>query len=96
MEITKFINRIEEIQLLNNKWKLNNAQFIVIYGRRRIGKTELIKQFMKDKRGIYFLGRLESKKDQLERVSQHLSYFFSDSVLNISPLNSLASLLKSA
>ncbi len=88
MKITKFVNRVKEIQLLNNKWKTNNAQFIVIYGRRRIGKTEIIKQFIKDKKGIYFLGRLESKKDQLERISNHLSEFFSDSVLNTSPLNS--------
>jgi AAA+ ATPase superfamily predicted ATPase len=88
MQITKFINRLEEIKLLNDKWKKNNAQFIIIYGRRRVGKTELIKQFIKNKKGIYFLGRLESKKDQLERISEHLSDFFSDSVINTSPLNS--------
>jgi len=88
MQITKFIDRVEEIQSLDNRWKQNEAQFIVIYGRRRIGKTELIKQFMKNKKGIYFLGRLESKKDQLNRISKCLSDFFSDPVLSLSPLTS--------
>ena len=88
MKITKFVNRCEELELMDNSWKKDKAQFVVIYGRRRIGKTELIKQFMKDKSGLYFLGRLESKKDQLERISRILSDFFSDSVLKMSPLNS--------
>jgi uncharacterized protein len=88
MKITNFVNRLEEIKLLNDKWNSNQAQFVVIYGRRRIGKTEIIKQFIKDKKGIYFLGRLETKKEQLERISKLLSEFFSDSVINISPLNS--------
>jgi AAA+ ATPase superfamily predicted ATPase len=88
MKITNFVNRLEEIKLLNDKWNSNQAQFVVIYGRRRIGKTEIIKQFIKDKKGIYFLGRLETKKEQLERISKLLSEFFSDSVINVSPLNS--------
>jgi AAA+ ATPase superfamily predicted ATPase len=88
MKLTKFVNRIEELKSLDNKWKNDEAQFIVIYGRRRIGKTELIKKFMKEKKGIYFLGRLESKKDQLERISVSLSNFFSDPVLKKSVLNS--------
>ena len=88
MKITNFVNRFEELKLLDDKWKGDKAQFVVIYGRRRIGKTELIKQFMDGKKGIYFLGRLESKKDQLERISNSLSNFFLDPVIKKSVLNS--------
>ncbi|MDH7507536.1 MAG: ATP-binding protein [Candidatus Thermoplasmatota archaeon] len=88
MEKTKFVNRVGEINILKDSWKKNTAQFIVIYGRRRIGKTEVIKQFMKEKQGIYFLGRLETTKDQLTRISMLLSDFFSDSLLQKSPLAS--------
>jgi len=88
MKITSFVDRFEELKLLDNKWEKDEAQFVVIYGRRRIGKTELIKQFMLEKKGIYFLGRLESKKDQLGRISNSLSKFFSDPVLKKSALNS--------
>ena len=88
MEKTKFVNRGEEINILKDSWKKNAAQFVVIYGRRRVGKTEVIKQFMKEKQGIYFLGRLETKKDQLTRISMLLSDFFSDILLQKSPLAS--------
>lgn len=40
----KFIGRTEEITILQNAYKTNNYEGIVIYGRRRIGKSELIKE----------------------------------------------------
>ena len=50
-----FINRKNELEFLDQKFKQPDAQMVVIYGRRRTGKTELIKQFCKDKEFIYFL-----------------------------------------
>jgi AAA+ ATPase superfamily predicted ATPase len=41
-----FINREKELAALEKFWKEDDAQLIVIYGKRRIGKTELIKQFI--------------------------------------------------
>jgi AAA+ ATPase superfamily predicted ATPase len=35
----------------------NNFECAVVYGRRRVGKTTLIKEFIKDKRAVYFLAR---------------------------------------
>jgi len=43
-----FINRERELEALEKFWQGKEAQLIVIYGKRRIGKTELIKQFCKD------------------------------------------------
>jgi len=88
MEITKFINRGEELAALEGLWARRKAEFVVIYGRRRIGKTELIKQFIKDKQAAYYLARLESEKDQLDGISRTLSEFFSDQVIGKSPLSS--------
>jgi uncharacterized protein len=88
MKTTKFINREKELDLLNETWKKNTAQFVVVYGRRRIGKTEVIKQFINKKQGLYFLGRLETPKDQFSRISLLFSDFFSDPVLQKSPLTS--------
>ena len=42
-----FVNREQELKMLNEKWQSNVAQFFIIYGKRRVGKTELIKQFIK-------------------------------------------------
>ncbi|OYT40914.1 MAG: ArsR family transcriptional regulator [Candidatus Altiarchaeales archaeon ex4484_43] len=88
MQITKFINREEELTNLEKLWDRNRAEFVVVYGRRRIGKTELIKQFIKDKPAIYSLARLESEKDQLDGISATISEFFNDPVIKKSPLTS--------
>ena len=44
--------------------------FTVIYGRRRIGKTEIIKQFVKDKNAIYFMATESSGEKNLELLSK--------------------------
>lgn len=42
-----FINREKELEALRAAYRDSKAQFIVIYGKRRIGKTELVKQFFR-------------------------------------------------
>jgi len=43
--------------MLNRAWDGPEAAFVPIYGRRRVGKSELILHFLKDKPGVYFLGK---------------------------------------
>jgi len=50
-----FVDREKEMEFLERFYRKNGAQMLVIYGRRRVGKTELIKQFVKDKPHVYFL-----------------------------------------
>lgn len=52
--MNKFVDRKNEIEFLNNEYSQNKSSLIVLYGRRRIGKTSLIKEFGKDKNMIYF------------------------------------------
>ena len=40
-----FIGRQQELNILETKYKSNKAEFIVLYGRRRISKTETLKEF---------------------------------------------------
>ena len=51
----QFVNRTEELKFLEKMYKEKKANLIILYGRRRIGKTELIKQFIKNKKSVYFL-----------------------------------------
>ena len=60
-----FINREKEIEALRAAYKESKAQFIVIYGKRRVGKTEIIKQFFKNIPHIYFLADKAPEKEQL-------------------------------
>ena len=76
-----FINREQELKALNEKWRSNIAQFFIIYGKRRVGKTELIKQFIKDKPAIYFLADKRTTADQLRELGQIVGNYFKDGIL---------------
>ena len=54
----KFLGREKEILDLEKEYARDGG-FVVIYGRRRIGKTTLIKQFIKSKTAFYFLATKE-------------------------------------
>ena len=52
-----FTGRSEELKKLNEMYASDKFECVIIYGRRRVGKTTLIKEFMKDKKAIYFAAR---------------------------------------
>ena len=83
----KFINRALELEFLENKHGSDQAELIVLYGRRRIGKTELITHFLKDKKSMYFLGRLESREDTIKRINHLLASHFRDFDVVARPLS---------
>ena len=60
----KFIGRKAELAKLNTEYERDGG-FVVIYGRRRVGKTTLIKEFLKKKTAFYFLAteELESQSE---------------------------------
>ncbi|MCL6473411.1 MAG: ATP-binding protein [Firmicutes bacterium] len=74
-----FINRLNELGYLNDKYRARGSQLIVIYGKRRVGKTELAKQFALDKPYIYFMADRASELDQLRQVSERIGDFYRDS-----------------
>lgn len=77
----KFIDREKELNSLNDCWASKEPQLIVIYGRRRIGKTELIKQFIKDKPHIYFLSQQISEQENLKMLGKLVGEHFDDLIL---------------
>ena len=52
-----FVGREDELRKLNEMYASERYECAVIYGRRRVGKTTLIKEFIKDKNAVYFLAR---------------------------------------
>ncbi len=61
-----FVDRKEEMEYLNDEYKKNEPSLIIVYGRRRNGKTTLIQEFLKNKKGIYFLATEESENINIE------------------------------
>ncbi len=54
MKKNALIGRKSEIERLERVYGSNQAEFVVLYGRRRIGKTFLIRQFFESKKGLFF------------------------------------------
>ncbi len=79
-----FIGREKEIINLNKLYDTGKFQFPVIYGRRRVGKTALINEFVKDKDTIYFTGIETNSKQNLENFSK--SIFSYSTGLNSAPV----------
>ncbi len=67
-----FIGRERELTTLNRMFKSEIFEFAVIYGRRRIGKTALINEFIKDKDAIYFTGVESNESQNLENLSRSI------------------------
>ena len=67
-----FIGRASELATLNAEYTRESG-FVVVYGRRRVGKTTLIKEFIKDKRAFYFLATTESEAQSRKRFASVLS-----------------------
>ena len=61
-----FIGRERELESLDRLYASGKFEFAVIYGRRRVGKTALINNFIGDKKAIYFLGVVSIYKQNLE------------------------------
>ena len=67
-----FIGRKQELQFLEDKYNSKGGQLIVLYGRRRVGKTETLREFCKGKRHIFYSCREVSDKLQLRSFSEKL------------------------
>ena len=66
----KFHGRNEELKKLNRRYKDDKFECIIIYGRRRVGKTALINEFCKDKPTIFFSALNTTGRENLEALSK--------------------------
>ena len=67
-----FIGRKQELQFLEDKYNGKGGQLVVLYGRRRVGKTETLREFCKGKQHIFYSCREVSDKLQPRSFSQKL------------------------
>lgn len=71
-----FVAREHELQVLEKLFTSDSFEMVVLYGRRRVGKTALIDEFVKDKRVLYFTAIQQSAKMNLEDFSRAALSFF--------------------
>ena len=73
----KFKGRVRELNLLDELWQAPDATLLVLYGRRRVGKTRLLEQWLQQTqaRALYWMAEPSSTTDQLRSFSQALYNF---------------------
>ena len=67
-----FVGRKKEIEILNRQYESDHFEFTVIYGRRRIGKTELLKQYIKSRNAVYYMALESNATTNLELLSNRI------------------------
>lgn len=77
-----FIGREKEIHALEKMYQKDTFEFMVIYGRRRVGKTTLINEFIKGKKAIFYPGIDSNEKQNLELFSSSILSAVSDVEVN--------------
>ncbi|MEZ0319668.1 MAG: ATP-binding protein [Pyrobaculum sp.] len=68
-----FVDRERELRYLEERFAENKPHLVVVYGRRRVGKTELLKRFIEGKACVYFLAARTSIRDNLAELRRRIA-----------------------
>jgi AAA+ ATPase superfamily predicted ATPase len=79
--MARFVDRKDELAFLEDRFRRGGLNFIPVYGRRRIGKTRLLQEFLRGKPAIYFLAQTVSQNEQLRNLGRAVGTHFDDSIL---------------
>ena len=74
----RFVDREQELRQLNACWKTQAGALVVVLGKRRVGKTSLLRHWMADKPAVYYLADRRPEPDNLRGLAQRLGEHFSD------------------
>ncbi len=73
-----FIGRDRELAVLEELWGSGRPELFVLYGRRRVGKTELLQRFASRRRAVYFQAAQVREKDNLRAFRDALAEALED------------------
>lgn len=90
----RFVDRINEMETLGNEYSRDEAAFVVLYGRRRVGKTALINHFCEDKPSIYFLATEENEAENRNAFKNLVASTYDNDLLAESSLSSWEPIFK--
>ena len=55
MTMAPFVDRFVELSVLESEWRRGSFSLTLVYGRRRVGKSALLRRFLEGKRGVYYV-----------------------------------------
>lgn len=77
----QFIDREQEMETLQSEYERDGSALVVLYGRRRVGKTTLISEFIKDKNALFFLASEESEAQNRAAFKEKVADFLDSDLL---------------
>ncbi len=69
---TAFVDREAELALLEEQYRAPDASLFILYGRRRVGKTELLRHFAASRRHVFFVADQAPAAAQIAELSRRL------------------------
>jgi len=81
-----FFNRKDELAALSERLASSRGEYFVLYGRRRVGKSELLRHFGEGCRQFYFEASAGSRQDQLDDLGAELARFTGRAIYAEQPL----------
>ncbi len=89
----EFLNRADELAALEAQWAREGGRYFVLWGRRRVGKTELLNRFADGKRAFYFEATNTTEASQLRAFSEELADVSGNTLLAAQPVTNWAAAL---
>src|SRR5919206_3407964 len=72
LALVEFVNRERELARLESWWA-RSERFALVWGRRRVGKTALLRWFARDRRVVFHTGGGESPQEELAGISRRVA-----------------------
>ncbi|MDO4552131.1 MAG: ATP-binding protein [Bacillota bacterium] len=90
----QFVDREKEMENLQNEYARDGASLVIMYGRRRVGKTTLISEFIRDKRAMFFLASEESEAQNRNAFKDKAAEFIGNNLLRAASVPSWDAIFK--
>lgn len=91
----QFVDRELEMETLQNEYERDGSALVVLYGRRRVGKTTLISEFIKDKKALFFLASEEAEAQNRNAFREKVAEFIDSDLLRSADIKNWDVLFKS-
>lgn len=90
----QFVDRELEMETLQNEYERDGSALVVLYGRRRVGKTTLISKFIKEKKALFFLASEEAEAQNRNAFKEKVAEFIDSDLLRSADIKSWDVLFK--
>ena len=84
----RFIDREQELETLQDEYERRGSSLVILYGRRRAGKTTLITEFIRDKNALFFLASEESEAQNRSAFKEKAADFIDSALLREASVSS--------